>query len=85
MIRFVYRVAMLVFAVLLSTGTASAVTSSSPAVTVPQLAKAPAVNGVIDASWNGAARVNLNYDYIYHRMCQLPLSANASPSVTAHP
>lgn len=67
MIRFVYRVAMLVFAVLLSTSTASAVTSSSPSVTVPQLAKAPAVNGVIDASWNGAARVNLGYDYIYHR------------------
>ncbi|HET9095551.1 MAG TPA: hypothetical protein VFN37_02720 [Candidatus Baltobacteraceae bacterium] len=67
MIRFVYRVAMLAFAVLLSTGTASAATSSSLAVTVPQLAKAPAVNGVIDASWNGAVRVNLGYDYIYHR------------------
>lgn len=81
MIRFVYRVAMLAFAVLLYTATANASTSSAgPSVTVPQLAQAPAVNGVIDASWTGAARVNLGYDYIYHRAASEPTTVYIAQS-----
>lgn len=67
MVRFAYRVAMLVCAALLVTSNARALTSGGPSVTVPQLTAAPHVNGVIDDSWKSAAQVHLTYDYIYKR------------------
>lgn len=69
MIRFAHRVAMLTVAVALSlSGTVVAATSGGgPSITVPQLTVAPHVSGIIDASWDGAARFNLGYDYIYRR------------------
>lgn len=65
--RFVYRVAMLAFAALFTGAPALAVSNAGPAVTVPQLAAAPHVNGAIDSSWDGAAKIQLKYDFIYRR------------------
>lgn len=73
MIRFVHRVAMLVFAVLLACGGAHAVASDAGAsVTVPQLQTAPDVSGSIDATWKSAARFNLGYDFAYRRHASEP-------------
>lgn len=70
--HFVGRAAMLVLAVLVTIGTARAASSTGPSVTVPQLSAAPHMNGVIDASWNGAAKIELKYDYPYRRAATEP-------------
>ncbi len=70
--RFVYRLAMPAFAVLLMTGTARAISSAGPSVAVPQLSAAPHLNGIIDPSWNGGAKVELKYDYPYRRPATEP-------------
>ncbi len=81
MSRFVFRVATLAYAMLFFTSTARAATSSAdPSITVPQLATAPHVNGVIDASWNGAARINLPYDFIYRRAASEPTTVYIAQS-----
>ncbi len=71
--RFVYRVAMLAFAILLGCGSAHAASSTSDAaVAVPELTAAPSLSGEIDASWRGAAQVPLSWDYVYRRPAEEP-------------
>lgn len=83
MIRFVHRVAIVGIALLLSWSTARAVTSQGPAVTVPELPSPPHVNGIIDASWNGAAKINLGFDYPYRRAASEPTTVYIAQSGNA--
>ncbi|MFN2450058.1 MAG: hypothetical protein ABR508_09800, partial [Candidatus Baltobacteraceae bacterium] len=55
--------------VLLSTWLPARAADSTPAftVTVPHVAAAPSLTGIIDASWKGAAHLDLGWDYIYRR------------------
>lgn len=46
--------------------------SPLPSLTVPQLPAAPALNGVIDASWAKAAKVQLGWDFQYRRPAEEP-------------
>lgn len=80
MIRFVYRVAIVGMALLLTSSIARAVTAAGPSVTVPQLSSAPHVNGVIEASWDGAAKVNLRFDYPYRRAATEPTTVYIAQS-----
>lgn len=64
---------MLAFALLLACGSARAATATSDtSIAVPELTAAPNLSGDVDASWKGAANVNLGWDYVYRKPAEEP-------------
>ena len=53
-----------------------------PTLTLPA-ASAPAMNGDVDQSWDGAATVHLNYDFTYRRPATLPATVRVTQDGTA--
>jgi hypothetical protein len=80
MFRFVYRVAITVFITLCASSAALAVTAPTPAVSVPQLSTPPHLDGVIDDSWNGAAKIELRFDFTYRRPATEPTTVYIAQS-----
>jgi len=70
-VKQVIRVASVALAVILCLGQALA---AEPGTTIdlPVLKQAPAIDGVVDASWAGAARVGLDTDFTYKRAAAEP-------------
>lgn len=50
----------------------AAVAGTLPSIAVPMLGKPPAMNGVVDASWAGAAKLSLDTDFTYRRAAAEP-------------
>lgn len=71
--RFRYSLLLFAFAVIvLQTPAVQAAQRTHFAVQVPQLLTAPSVDGAVDASWRGAGKVQLGWDYIYRRPAEEP-------------
>ena len=57
---------------LIALGSAAAVAAAPPVLHVPMLAHEPTIAGRLDASWHGAARIRLRYDFTNRRRAAHP-------------
>ena len=65
-------VATVLMAVAIGAAPASAQSPAPPALTVPRLSTAPAIDGTLGAEWTTAASVNLATDFTYRRPAEEP-------------
>lgn len=67
-----WTVVVVVTALLVTLSSVAARADSLPVLQVPMLAREPAIAGRLDASWHGAARIRLRYDFTNRRRAAHP-------------